>query len=168
MIDDDRSFEERFASLEEASRALSADVSALNLTLQVVAQLQTEQREQATRQAKTEESVKTAKVESELRDARTRQVVNMVALTLAVLLPLVSILVYWSLLNHVNSLIAQQQADRFASCTVRNAATLENVRRETELGKIEPNDTVRAIHVQSAQILQKGVIDCNRYKVNTK
>lgn len=163
MIDDGRTFEERFASLEDASRALSADVSALNLTLQVVAQLQIEQREQAARQAKTEEAIKAAKVESEMRDTRTRKVVNTVALTLAVLLPLVSILVYWSLIQHVNQLLQAQQTGLYSSCTVRNEATMANVLREKELAKTEPLPAIAKIHQDSAVALSKSVVDCTRY-----
>lgn len=156
--------EERFASLDEASRSLSIDVAALNDTLRTVAALQVEQRAQRDRQAETDRKVAQTQHESSERDRRTRRALFSVGLGLAILLPLVSALVYASLLVHVNDLLAQQNAARFENCKTRNMATLENAKREEILGRLEDNLQLKQIHLNSATDLRKGLVDCNRYK----
>jgi hypothetical protein len=155
---------ESFDALKEASDTLNLNVEALNHTLQAVNALQVEQARQKKVQEKAEQDLEAARIESEQRDARTRRTFTFVGLSLAVLLPLVSLLVYAALLNHVNDLLDQQQASRYSNCIARNQATTENIRRELELAKIGDDPKVMAIHRQSAEELAKGQVDCSTYK----
>lgn len=156
--------ESRFASLEDASRNLSGDVTALNQTLLVVADLQRKQREQALRQEQTERELASAKKISEDRDARTRTATKLISVSLGILIPVVSVLVYLSLLLHVNDLLSQQTSDRYASCLTRNQATMENQRREKALGQLEDHPELKALHLNSAAELGRAIVDCEKYR----
>jgi hypothetical protein len=162
--EDEREFESRFKSLEDASRALSSDVSALNETLIVVGELGRRQREQAEKIAAAEDQVISAKRIADARDARTRRVVNMVAVTLGVLLPVVSILVYLALIQHVNELLTEQYRTSYTSCTLRNQVNLDNAEREGKLASIEKDPEVARIHSSSAEQLRASLVDCSRFK----
>jgi hypothetical protein len=156
----DESFETRFASLEDASRNLSADVQALNSTLLVVADLQSKQREQALRMEKTESDAREAKLAAEDQDRRVKNVGRAIALALAIILPLASILMYWGLTQHVNDLIADQQALRYEQCLQRNLATQANIDRELALAEMDKDSDVSKIHSDSAVSLRKGLVTC--------
>ncbi len=155
-------FESRFATLEESNRMLAADVRALTAALQVINQLQREQREAAERARRTDARVGEVEKEARLRAARTQRVVGFGTLTLAVLLPLVSLIVYASLIGHVNDLLNQQAEDRLAACKQRNIGTQVNVDRERELGLLEPAGSQRrAIHLESSKKLAATAINCD-------
>lgn len=156
--------ESRFASLEDATRSLSGDVTALNSTLQIVAELQRKQREQALAQEQIAHDIETAKAASAARDARTRTATKMVGVSLGILIPVVSALVYLSLLLHVNDLLSQQSADRYAGCVTRNQATMENQRREQALGELEKNPDAKVLHLNSAKELGRALVDCEKYR----
>lgn len=156
-------FEERFASLEESNRALAADVRTLTSTLRVVNDLQKEQAEQRTRQDEADRKLISAKTEADERDARTRKIVGGVSLALAIVLPLVSMLVYFSLIQHVNELLQSQQMSFFKSCSIRNQATRDNIARELALADADKDKDVKQIHTASAQALSKSIVDCNQY-----
>jgi cell division protein ZapA (FtsZ GTPase activity inhibitor) len=161
---DEEDLDARFAGLEAASRGLSADVTALNSTLLVVADLQRKQREQAARQQKTEQEIAAARQMNAERDARTRTATRAFATALAILIPLISILVYWSLIVHVNELLSTQSADRFTGCQVRNDATRENATRENALGQLESDPKLKALHLDSAAQLNRSLVNCDKYK----
>lgn len=160
MTDESASFEQRFASLDAASRTLSGDVAALNDTLQVVTALQKEQAEQKLRQAAVENQVTETIKRTKARDRRNRNAIFGVAIGLAVLLPIVSILVYASLITHVNLLLTQQDVQRYQNCLGRNAATMENSDRERKLGDIETNAALKEIHLDSSRTLKATVRAC--------
>jgi hypothetical protein len=154
---------ESFDSLKEASDNLALNVEALNHTLQAVNALQIEQARQKEVQEQAEKDLETARIESEQRDARTRRTFTFVGLALAILLPLVSIIVYAALLKNVNDLLDDQKSGFYNTCLTRNQATVENIRREQQLAKFEDNAQLKAIHLQSAEELAKGKIDCSDY-----
>lgn len=164
MSNDEHQFEERFASLEEASRALSADVVSLNKTLTVVNELQVSQREQAAKIAAAEANAVTIQKATEEREARTKRVFNAMWLSLGILLPIVSIAVYASLIMHVNALLTEQYANSYKSCMVRNQGTLDNADREGQLAHADKDPDVIRIHAESEAKLRKGIVDCSRYK----
>jgi hypothetical protein len=160
--------ENRFASLENACHALSTNVMALTDTLVIVADLQREQREQTLRQEKTDREIAAAKKMAAARYARTRTVTRWIALGMSVLIPVVSVIVYASLLVYVNELLRSQNKDRFANCTTRNLATAESIRREELLGKLDDNPAVRQVHLSSAIELKKSQLDCSQYLEDVK
>lgn len=164
MPDHEVMLEERLASLEDASRLLSTEVTSLNSTLIIVADLQKQQRAQAERQTKTEAAIVATRQAAVERDRRTRNAVRAIVIGLSLILPIVAILVYASLVQHVNELLSNQKQDRYNSCLVRNSATAENVRRESVLAELEPNKDIKLVHQQSALILQKGLVNCSPYK----
>lgn len=166
--DDEPGFEARFASLEEASRNLSTDVIALNATLLVVAELQTEQREQGRRQEKAEQQIRMTRQLAEQREARTRSVLRLGGIVAGVLLPVVSILVYVSLIGHVNELLAQQRSAQYTNCGIRNQVPLLNAQREFLLAGLEKDPRLKAVHQESARQLTNSVVDCRKYLPKAK
>ncbi len=156
-------FEDRFASLEEASRLLSRDVSALNTTLMVVADLQRAQAEQEERQRKTEQAIDSAKTASAARDARTRRSLATLALGLAILLPVASILMYLALIGRVNQMLIDQRKGFFTSCQTRNIASRQNAEREVILARLEKDPQIARVHTDSAAALRMSLIDCSQY-----
>lgn len=162
------SMEERFASLEESNKALASDVRALTTTLQVVNELQIEQRSQSRRQTEMDAQLALTKQETEARLARTRRSVTVATLAMAVLLPVVSIIVYTVLIAHVNDLLDRNSADRRTACDQRNEGTMANVRRERLLASIETDEQARRIHTQSADEIESSLIDCDRLYTNVR
>lgn len=156
--------EARFATLETACLNLSTNVTALTDTLIIVADLQRQQREQAQRQEKTERELAAAQAISAARYLRTRTVTRWVALAMSVLIPVVSIIVYGSLLVYVKDLLHSQNKDRYANCLTRNKATTESIRREELLGRVDKDPEVRKVHLDSAEELAKSQLDCSQYK----
>jgi hypothetical protein len=152
--------EERFASLEESTRSLSADVRSLVVALQAIKEIEARQREIATRTAATETKLSKAEVAAKEREKRTRKAVGMTGLAMAVLLPAVSILVYWSLISHVNDLLDQGRKDRLASCQTRNGGTQSNLDREQILARLEKDPAARKAHADSAEQLSHSLVDC--------
>lgn len=159
-VSESSSMEERFASLEQSNVALASDVRALTATLQIVNELQVEQRAQARRQMELDEAVAQTRHETDLRLRRTRRAVNVATLSVALLLPLVSIIVYLVLLDHVNDLLDRNSADRVAACQARNEGTMANVKRERLLASIANEEREARIHSQSADEIEKSLIDC--------
>lgn len=156
-------FETRFASLEEASRSLSLEVISLSDALRIVAQIRQEQSAQRQRQDEADRALLEAKNAADVREARTRRVFGGVSLALAVLLPLVSILVYWALIQHVGDLLTAQKQGFAVSCQTRNQAVMDNARREQQLAEAETDARVKRIHEESAEALTKNIVDCSVY-----
>lgn len=154
------SFEERFTTLEASNVSLAADIRALTTTLKVVNELQVEQRAQARRVEDTEKVVSSNKSETDERLARTRRSVNVATLAMAILLPVVSIIVYLVLIDHVNDLLDENSSDRRAACENRNAGTQADVDRERLLAQIEDDPMAKKIHSDSATEIAKSKIDC--------
>lgn len=154
--------EERFASLEESTRSLSADVRSLVVALQAIKEIEARQREIATRTAATEAKLSKAEIAAKAREKRTRKAVSTIGLAMAVLLPAVSILVYWSLITHVNNLLDQGRQDRLASCQTRNGGTQSNLDRERILANIVKDPAERKVHADSAEQLSHSLVDCVR------
>jgi hypothetical protein len=164
--DDDRTrlLERRFATLEDASRNLSLDVQALTETLKVVSQLQVEQREQRRKQNQLDADIIQARRDSVERNNRTRKTFLWGIGALAVILPLVSVLVYWALLSNVNQLLKEQRVNSFNSCSTRNQSTLDQAARERALADAEKDADLRAVHSRSAEQLRAATVDCSRFK----
>lgn len=156
--------ETRFKDLEDSNARLAADVRALTSMLQVVNDLQIEQRAAQRRADATEKKVQAVESAANERIARTRQAVNIAAATLAVLLPVVSIIVYISLINHVNDLIDVQNRNAYTNCNIRNRGTMENADREGALAKLEDNPALKKIHTDSSVKLRGSLTDCSKYK----
>lgn len=156
-------FEQRFASLEESNRLLAADVRTLTATLQVVNDLQLEQAKQRRITDETAAKVAVVEIDTQERIKRTRRASLSIAFGLAILLPLVSTLVYLSLLQHVNDLLQAQKRSSYQSCLIRNQATEENASREEALARLDPAKVTRDLHAESARKLRGSMIDCNRY-----
>lgn len=156
-------FETRFAGLEAASRLLSADVQALTSSLMVVAELQRQQREQAIKQAEIEATVALQKEQVDEREVRTRKAFKNLGLALAIILPLISIGVYLSLLNHVNNMIDNNNKQAYASCSARNASQLQNAARERSLASYETNVHIKDIHLKSAYSQEHTLSNCSRW-----
>lgn len=165
---DPNDFENRFASLEQASKALSVDVQTMTAMLRVVGDLQKEQAEQRRRQDEADRALLEAKAATDAREARTRRTFGGVALTLSVILPLVSIMVYWSLIQHVDDLLAAQKASFYNSCQTRNEATRANAKREALLAEADKDKAVEQIHRDSVVALNKAIVDCSVYLVKDK
>lgn len=163
--DQNDAFEQKFADLGQASRTLSTDVAALNDTLRVVTALQQEQALARARQIKADELIlKTAK-DAKDRDARTRRALAGLGVVAAIVLGAVAILVYVATLNHVNDLLAQNQANTYASCKLRNQATTANADREFALSEVKDQSAaVRKIHLDSAEILRDSLNNCEKYR----
>ncbi len=157
-------FETRFASLEAASRSLSLDVRTLNETLQVVGALQKEQAETRRRQDEADRNLAIAKSEADARESRTRRTFGGVSLALAILLPVVSMVVYYSLIQHVDDLLAAQRANSFMSCTIRNEAAKANIQRELTLADLEDRAALKTVHRDSAQALRASLVDCSQFQ----
>lgn len=156
-------FESRFGSLEESNRSLASDVRALTSTLKIVNDLQIEQREMARRNTERDHRVDSVEKDAAAKIARTRTALNLVGITLTVLLPLVSLVVYLSLIAHVNDLLNQQGRDRLAACLQRNSGTAAEVRREQQLADLQPaGSPERGIHQQSAQAIARTAINCQQ------
>lgn len=154
---------ESFIKLGASNEALTARVADLTDTLKIVHAMQVRQTEMKEKQELVEAEVIAHKHESEERDRRTRRIFTFAGVALAVILPLVSILVYAALLNHVNDLLDQQKDGFYKTCLTRNQATNDNIRRESLLAKYETNPDIKAIHTDSAQQLTKSIIDCRIY-----
>jgi uncharacterized membrane protein len=154
----------RFESLEVACLSLTTTVHALNETLIIVADLQRGQREQALRQEKTEVALATARDVAAARYARTRTVTRWIALGMSVLIPIVSVIVYVSLLVYVQDLLRSSNKDRYANCQLRNGTTEALVRREEALGRLEEDLARKAVHISTASELEQTKIDCSVYK----
>jgi hypothetical protein len=163
-MSDETPADQRFAGLENASRILSADVTALTNTLQVVADLQVQQREHTAKQAATETEVRKQKEMSLERDRRQRNALRATATAAIIVLAAASFLVYFTMLNHVNGLLDQQKQDRYASCLARNVGTKENIRREQVLSQIDDTAAKRQLHKESAVTLNKSLVDCAQYR----
>ncbi len=155
--------ESRFASLEQASRSLSADVTALNRTLEVINELQSEQREQKHRQEMAELEIARGKALAEARDRRARGVFRFVLTAMLIIVPAVSALVYWSLILHVNDLLNEQKRTTYNGCLLRNQVPVLNAEREEALTKVETDPAVAKIHSDSAKALREATVDCSRY-----
>jgi hypothetical protein len=151
------SFEERFTSLERSNLALAVDVRALTETLQIVNELQIEQRAAARRAADTD-----------LRLARTRRSINVATIAMAILLPLISIIVYLVLIAHVNNLLNENDADRQAACNTRNQGTMADIARERRLAAFETNKELKKVHTDSADEISKSVIDCKKLYIDKR
>lgn len=163
MADDTANLEQRFASLEEASRGLSLDVQTLNDALRTVAQLTVEQAAQKRRQDDADQALIDAKTQADARENRNRRTFGGLALGLAVILPLASILVYAALISHVNDLLSAQQSGFFNSCSLRNQATRDNVSRENALADANTDPVIVRIHRSSAENLSRSIVNCSVY-----
>lgn len=160
----DRGFNQRFLSLEQSNRSLAADVRALTSTLTVVNELQERQRQTMKKQAEIDRSITQNERHAKEREKRSLRVVLGVGLALAVLLPLVSLIVYAGLLRHVNELLDQQQAVAYQSCIARNEGASNSADREATLARLEADPQVKALHANSAAALRKSLLDCNAVK----
>lgn len=154
------SLEERFASLEESTLTLSTDVKGLTAAIGIVNAIQTKQSAIERRAEEVRRAMDERNTEQEERIRRTRRATNLVGLTLAVLLPVASIIVYVVLLQHVNTLLDRQAQDRYASCVARNLGTEAGIRREQTLARLEKNDELKAAHTRSARELATSLINC--------
>lgn len=150
----------RFASLEASSDSLAGDVKALTQVLTVVADLQSEQQAQARRNEETRKFIEKQQHENERRIERARSSSKLIGLAFAVLLPIVSILVYATLLQHVNNLLDEQAKNRLVSCGIRNEATLSNIRREQTLADLEKDPAVKHAHENSVEELKRSLVNC--------
>lgn len=166
--DERATFEERFSSLERSNVALAADVRALTETLQIVNELQIEQRAQARRAIETEERLDANKTDTDLRLARTRRSINVATVAMAILLPLVSIIVYLVLIDHVNDLLSENDTDRRAACDTRNQGTQADIARERRLAEFETNPELKKVHSDSADQIAKSLIDCDKLYIDKK
>jgi fatty acid desaturase len=162
MTNDAEDLESRFTSLEDASRNLSADVRGLNATLLVVADLQTKQREQAARMEKAEAEARSAKQLATDQDRRNLMIWRWGALILAVVLSVISLLLYFLLTQHVNDLIDAQAQDRYQQCQLRNAGTVASYTREEALAKLESDPDIARLHSDSAKVLRRAVLQCRK------
>lgn len=163
---DDRPAELRLQSLEAAVLDLTVNVRNLVDALQVVGELSAAQHEQATRQIAGELR---AKEEHDLAQARFRRVTmvqRVTAVTVAIAVPAVSIIAYWSLTVQVNQEFTREQNDLTNSCELRNNANVFIPRRR-ELALAAAYATsdpaVAKIHQDSADALAKVVVDCSLF-----
>lgn len=152
--------EERFASLEASNESLIGHVQALTKALEVVADLQTQQQALAARNEETRNFLEKRQAEAELRIDRARRSASLIGFGFAILLPLVSILVYATLIQHVNELLAQQAKSRLISCSIRNEGTMSNIRREQTLADLEKDPAVKHAHENSVIELRRSLVDC--------
>ena len=172
MTDDERPLDEaRFQGLEEASLDLAVQVGTLVRALQVVAELQKAQQDQSERQAATEAQVTRDQIIALDRYRRVNRVQLMTAIGVAVAVPMVSLLAYWTLTVQVNAQFTETTDDLFATCEKRNYANVSiPQKREQELAeafKIK-DPLVSAIHTRSAADLAASRVDCSRYKKDSK
>ena len=156
-------YDQQLRELDDSNRMLAADVKALADTISTVNALQIEQRRQQRENEETARRVTQVEKEADARIRRTRQTINLTTGALAVLLPLVSILVYLSLLNQVQGLLDQQARDRVTSCKQRNIGTQANIDRERKLASYTTDPRTAAAHTESANQLEKSIIDCDQY-----
>lgn len=160
-MSDELTMEERFASLEAATRSLSGDVQALTSIMGVVSELQVKQQEQQKRVAETEAKVEAARKDTYERMTRVNRVIAYMAVAFAVLVPTVTVLVYASLISHVNDMIAENNKTAYASCIMRNKATELNADREDALAAVENDPETAIIHTRSAEQLRRSFSDCS-------
>ncbi len=171
MPTDDRPAELRFRTLEAAVMELTVNVHSLVEALRVVGALTAAQQEQAVRQAVTEDEAENAQALALARYKRINMVQRLTAIAVAVAVPAVSLLAYWSLAVQVDQQFAKQQDDLTASCQLRNEANVFIPRRrELALAAAyeSTNPTVAAIHRESADALAKVAVDCSIYKTVTR
>ncbi len=152
---------EQFRILDEGNRMLAGDVRGLTESLALLQQLQENQRETDRRAREAQANVNRVERESTERNARVRRSFTLATGAMAILLPLVSILVYASLIQHVDNLLSQQRRDRIASCQARNAGTLGNIAREEILAELDENPAVQKAHRDSVVALRASLIDCD-------
>lgn len=152
--------EDRFASLEASNDLLTGHVKALTDAISIVNELQSEQQAMARRNEETRKMIEKRQAETEARIERNRVSSRLVGFAFAILLPVVSILVYATLLQHVNNLLEQQAKNRLTSCGIRNEGTLSNIRREQTLADLEQDPAVKHAHENSVAELKKSLVNC--------
>lgn len=160
---DQERMRESFAILTETSRELVEHVQALTETLKVVNGLQQDMMHQRERQDSIDKEIALNRAASEDRDTRTRRTLTFAGVCMGILLPLVSILIYAALINHVNDLLDGQKKGFYTTCLTRNQATQDNITREKALADADKDAQVEAIHNESAQDLAKSIVDCTKY-----
>jgi hypothetical protein len=140
----------RFASIEQTNRLLHSDVQALTASIEALRHLRADV-----------QRVDAESIESRVRVSRQRTALAFVTLMMAVLLPLASALVYWSLITRVDATLFEQRVEGYRSCNLRNSAAEANVRRESELARLYAGKPEGELHRQSAEQLRGGVVDCD-------
>ncbi len=155
---------ESMRQLDEGSRMLRDDVKGLTDTLHLLQDVQDKQRLAELENIKTRAKVTEIQRETQERGNRLRRSIGMVGLALAILLPLVSTLVYISLIEHVDNLLSQQRTDRIAACQARNAGTQGNIAREEQLAILDENPAVQKAHRDSVIALRGSLLNCNTGK----
>ena len=167
--------ETQLRTLNASNKQLSIDVRALTDAVMLVQKLDAEQQEMKLKAAEAEKRIAEVDLVTQDKINRTRRAGIVAAAFAAVVIPVVSILVYLALINHVNQLLDEQReqaaalqetANRnsFTSCTTRNMAAVENAQREEELAKIETDPRVVRIHAESAAKLRTTLNDCSKYQ----
>lgn len=144
------SLEERFSGLEASNRDLTDEIRKLSEALINVHEL-----------TKKHQIL-------DAKSDRIRRNVRATTLAFAIVLPLLTLGLYATLVDHVDDLFDDFNATRYQGCVDRNAATIENARRERALADAEDNAAIRAIHQQSAKTLDGTLVDCSVYRVSSK
>jgi hypothetical protein len=164
--------EARFRTLEVAVKDLTGNVHRLVEALQVVGQLSAAQQEQAARQSATEELAVKAQALSRTRDRAVRRVQRLTSITVAIAVPTVSLLAYWTLTVQVSQQFSKVQNDLTTSCLVRNQTNVVIPQRRDQAiadAYTALRDPVMAkIYQDSANALSKSAADCSIYKRVTK
>ncbi len=161
-----RQIEQQLVEVERSSISLRQSIDGLRVPLDVLAEVQTEQREIRRQAESAERKAAAAQDLASIRDYRTKRVLRLVAAGGISLLLLVTFLTFTSLIQHVNSLLAAQDAARYAGCLTRNEAVTVEVNRERTLAEVEHlGPKVAAAHIDSAAALSKLLIDCGQYRV---
>lgn len=162
------SFEERFTTLESSNNRLAADVRALTATLQIVNELQIEQRAAARRADETNQRIDAGKTDTDYRIMRTKRSIQVATFAMAILLPLVSIVVYLVLIDHVNDLLRENDADRRAACETRNRGVMADYERERQLAATERDPDLKKVHADSAAKIHSSIINCAKLYADKK
>jgi hypothetical protein len=166
MTLDEQPGERRLLTLEAAVLDLTRNVRKLVDALQVVGALTSEQHEQAARQSSIELQAAEAQALSLARYRRTTMMQRITGLVIVIVVPLVSLIAYWSLTNQVNQQFIQEQNGRTAACQLRNQTNVfipEAQDRALALA-FASNPPVARIHLRAADALAKAVVDCSIYK----
>lgn len=156
----DREILARFSTLEGSNLSLAAEVQGLTKVLNVISDLQVEQRRIRETAEQAEREVKRVEREATARDHRARQVTSRWTLAAAVILPLVSIIIYVALLDHVNRLLNETDESRIRVCETVNSGTSANIQREQILASAETHSALRQAHERSVAALRRSIVNC--------
>jgi hypothetical protein len=168
MTPDER---QRLQTLETAVLDLTHSVRQLVDALQVIGALTAEQHEQAVRQSSIELQASESKALSLTRYRRIMIMQRVTGIVIAIVVPAVSLIAYWSLTAQVNKQFTEEQNDRTASCILRNQTNVfipERQDRDLASAFASTNPAVAKIQIKAADALAKAVVDCSIYNKPSK